>query len=95
MENLGHLIFFLTLSIIDCNGQKGVPSASIKDQNNGPAFQDYDNVNIFRRSLLSAVSISVAPDLMGLIKLQIKTGVHLINVELSQLLTLSTGNILL
>lgn len=44
MENLGHLIFFLTLSIIDCNGQKGVPSASIKDQNNGPAFQDNDNL---------------------------------------------------
>ena len=69
-----------------------VPSASVKDQYNGPAFQDYDNVNI---SLPSVISISVAPDLMGLIKLQIKTGVHLINVELSQLLTLSTGNILL
>ena len=51
MENLGHLIFFLTLSIIDCNGQKGVPSASIKDQNNGPAFQDNDNVNIFSMAI--------------------------------------------
>ena len=71
-----------------------VPSASVKGQNNGPALQDYDNVNILKRSLLSAVSMSVAPDLMGLIKLQIKTGVHLINVELSQLLTLSTGTIL-
>ena len=64
MENLGHLIFFLTLSIIDCNGQKGVPSASIKDQNNGPAFQDNDNVNIYRGPLLSVVYICVVPDLV-------------------------------
>ena len=59
MENLGHLIFFLTLSIIDCNGQKGVPSASIKDQNNGPAFQDNDNVNIFTNSDLGSSPKSV------------------------------------
>ena len=57
MENLGHLIFFLTLSIIDCNGQKGVPSASIKDQNNGPAFQDNDNVNIFKNSDLGTSAV--------------------------------------
>ena len=53
-----------------CSGQKGGDGGvPIKDQNNGPAFQDNDNVNIFRGSLLSAVSISVVPDIVRFLDL--------------------------
>ena len=49
MKNLGRLIFILKLWIIVqvCSGQKGGDGGvPIKDQNNGPAFQDNDNVNL-------------------------------------------------
>lgn len=44
MDNVSRLFFVLKLCIIVCSGQKGVPSTTIKDQNNGPAFQDNDNL---------------------------------------------------